>query len=798
MTHRITRARLLGGACALLLLAACESKEEQAIKFAQTGHEYLDQGDLERAEIQFNNALFKDGQNVEALRGAAETARQKQETGRYASMLGRLLVEEPNDIPANVQYARLALLGGDGDRALEHAERVLAREADNAEALTVKGAALVVEGKLEEAQAVLNRALEQDPDNAEIFNLLAAREIRTEDYEAALARVNEGIAQAENPETLLIVKLILAERQLGDEAVIETFEQLIDAAPQNGLYRQRLADFVLLKGRDFDRARALYEEALPLVDDRTEIYTRLVAIDREQEGDAAAERTLLRLVDENPDETELRFTVPVFYCQTNQAAKCRAAYEALANDQGLEEDERLRARMGLSDVLIASGEVEEGEAIADAVLEADPNNVAALANKGQVLIARGEAGEAIPRLRTAQNNDPDNAEVLVLLALAYERDGQTNFADRQFAQAVDTVGYTKPLTDQYVAFLRRNGQDSRADEVLERYVEQNPNDLDAIIARARRDVAQRNFDRAIEIANRLETAGTRTEDAQRIRLAALAGQEDFETALPIADALLADNPDDRRLIALRTRLLTELGREEEALSALTARLGAETARAGDYVLAGEALMRAEEEARARAVARDGQERFPKSEDLYLVDYLATKATEGQEPAIAVLRRGVERAEPSRRLRVLLANDLILQGQNDDAIAVLRTLQADDALDDLTANNLASLLLEREGDEAEALQIAERFRGTENAYFADTLAWAYYKAGRLEDANRLSVTAAEGAPANPDILYHRGVIAAAQGDAPSARSAFTAARRALIDGAGGQVTEDEIEAELAKL
>ena len=798
MTHRIgPRARLLGGACALLLLAACESKEEQAVKFAQTGHEYLEQGEVEKAEIQFNNALFKDGQNVSALRGAAETARQKDETGRYARMLGRLLVEVPDDVEANVQYARLALLGGDSDRALEHAERVLAQEPDNAEALTVKGATLVVDNKLEEAQAVLNRALEQDPSNAEIFNLLAAREIRTDDYEAALAKVNEGIAQAENPETLLIVKLILAERQLGDDAVIETFEDLIEAAPQNGLYRQRLADFVLLKKRDFDRARALYQEALPLVDDRTEIYTRLVAIDREQNGDAAAEATLLRLVDENPGETDLRFTVPIFYCQTEQPAKCRAAFEALASDQGLTEAERLRARMGLSDVLISSGSPEEGEAIADAVLEADPENVAALANKAQVLISRGETGEAIPLLRSAQNNAPDNTEVLILLALAYEQDGQVNFADRQFAQAVDTVGYTKPLSDQYIAFLRRAGQPSRADEVLERYIEQNPNDIDAVITRARRDVANRNFARAIETADRLERANTRTEAAQRIRLAALAGQNDFEAALPIAQGLYEANPDDRRLVALYSRVLTELGREDEALSLVTSRLG-EGATASDYVLAGEALMRDGDTARARATVREGQERFAQSEDLYLVDYLATKQEEGAEEAISVLRRGVEAAQPSRRLRVLLSNDLIVAGRTDEAIAVLRTLQAEDALDDLTANNLASLLLERDGDEAEALAIAERFRGTENAFFADTLAWAYYKSGRLEDANRLSVAAAEGAPQNPDILYHRGVIAAAQGDAPSARSAFTAARRALIDGASGQVTQDEVEAELGKL
>ncbi|WP_031550475.1 tetratricopeptide repeat protein [Parvularcula oceani] len=795
-TRKGLKRHLLAGAGALLLLAACESKEEQAIKFAESGQEYLDQGDLTKAELQFNNALFKDPVNIEALRGAALIAEEKDQAVRQARMLSRLLAERPDDIPANLAFARLSLLGGSAERALEHAERVLAQRPEDAEALTIKGAALVVDNKLAEATEVLNRALEQDPDNAEIFNLLAAGDIRSDNYQQALQRVNEGIAQAENPETLLIVKLILAERLLGEEEVVDTFEQLIEAAPENGTYRQRLADYYLLRLRDYDTARRLYTEALPFVTDKTPLFTRIVSIDRETEGDEAAERTLRRFIEENPANEDLRFSLPIFYCQTEQPEACQQAFEQLAGDETLSEEQRLRARIGLSDVAMSQGQIERAESLTEAILAEDAENVAALTNKAQILMTRDQAEEAIPLLRTALNNQPDNAEALVFLALAYENTGQEQFADAQFARAVDEVGYTKIVSDQYRQFLQRRGESRRASEVLERYIAQNPGDTSAVLQKAQSDLGAGDYRTALETASRLIEAGVDTRRAERVRLAALVGLERWDEALPLSETLVQAAPDDRRLLAMRARILAESGAPEEAFAALEARLDRQDAVAADYILLGEALLREEEQARAADVAQRGIQAFPRSEDLHIVRYLAEKDGGPTQQTTQILREGAEQAENSRRIRTLLSNDLIVLGETDEAIEVLRSLEQDELLDPLTANNLASLLLEREGNEEEALRIAERFRRTENPYFADTLAWAYYQNDRLEDAARYSRIAAEGAPENADILYHRGVIAAAQGDMPSARSALTSAKRNM--GATTQVAAEEIDAALERL
>ncbi|MEM9421821.1 MAG: tetratricopeptide repeat protein, partial [Pseudomonadota bacterium] len=90
------------------------------------------------------------------------------------------------------------------------------------------------------------------------------------------------------------------------------------------------------------------------------------------------------------------------------------------------------------------------------------------------------------------------------------------------------------------------------------------------------------------------------------------------------------------------------------------------------------------------------------------------------------------------------------------------------------NNLASLLLER-GKYDEALEIAMIFDGTDNPFFADTLAWAHYKSGNLAEASRYMRLAVRDLPNNSDVLYHAGVIDAAEGRNATARERLLKAK-----------------------
>lgn len=761
---------------ATLTIAACESKQDKAQRFADSGVQYMEEGDYDSANLQFNTALFNDGQNLTALRGSAKIATDRKKFTRQARMLLRILEIVPDDIEANNQYARLSLLANEVERAKEHANRVLEQDPENVEALTTLAAALVLEDKAEASMEVLQRALAADPGNAEVYNLLAARSIREGDFDKAIATLDEGIAKVDDPETLLVVKLVLADQKLTQADVIDTFNQLIKTSPNSGVYREKMAEYVLLKQKDYDTAKKLFTEALPYAEKKSEIFTRIVAIEREQNGDAAAEEKLKTFVSEYPDDLDVKFLLPVFYCQTQQFDKCVAEFQAIASDETTGEEDRVRALNGIGDVAIVQRDFEKAQEIVDQVLEIDPKDSQALITLGQIQMENKDTDKAIESFRAALEGAPDNAEGLVFLALAYEASGQVKFADAQFARALDQVGYLRPVVDQYRGFLIRNGEFDRSVEVLNRYLRANPNDTDALMQRAESAIAQGEFSQAEASARQLIAGGAGSARAESILAQSLFSQQRFSDALPVAEEILKDNPDDKGNKILRASILQRLGRADEAIAELEDKISAGDAKAVDYALLGDLLIGKREYASARRVSIEGLGKYPTAEQLFVLGYISETNMGNADGAMAILRDGINKAENNAQLRTLLSNELINSQRIDEAIDVLRSLDKDNALSPLTANNLASLLAERDGDEEEALRVARLLEGTDNAFFADTLAWAYYKSGQLQNAARYARKAGDELTDNADVQYHLGIIEKELGNEDAARKALTLAKQ----------------------
>lgn len=761
---------------ATLTIAACESKQDKAQRFADSGVQYMEEGDYDSANLQFNTALFNDGQNLTALRGSAKIATDRKKFTRQARMLLRILEIVPDDIEANNQYARLSLLANEVERAKEHANRVLEQDPENVEALTTLAAALVLEDKAEASMEVLQRALAADPGNAEVYNLLAARSIREGDFDKAIATLDEGIAKVDDPETLLVVKLVLADQKLTQADVIDTFNQLIKTSPNSGVYREKMAEYVLLKQKDYDKAKQLFTDALPYAENKSEVFTRIVAIEREQNGDAAAEAKLKSFVSEYPDDLDVKFLLPVFYCQTQQFDKCVAEFQAIASDETTGEEDRVRALNGIGDVAIIQRDFEKAQEIVDQVLEIDPKDSQALITLGQIQMENKDTDKAIESFRAALEGAPDNAEGLVFLALAYEASGQVKFADAQFARALDQVGYLRPVVDQYRGFLIRNGEFDRSVEVLNRYLRANPNDTDALMQRAESAIAQGEFSQAEASARQLIAGGAGSARAESILAQSLFSQQRFSDALPVAEEILKDNPDDKGNKILRASILQRLGRADEAIAELEDKISAGDAKAVDYALLGDLLIGKREYASARRVSIEGLGKYPTAEQLFVLGYISETNMGNADGAMAILRDGINKAENNAQLRTLLSNELINSQRIDEAIDVLRSLDKDNALSPLTANNLASLLAERDGDEEEALRVARLLEGTDNAFFADTLAWAYYKSGQLQNAARYARKAGDELTDNADVQYHLGIIEKELGNEDAARKALTLAKQ----------------------
>lgn len=123
--------------------------------------------------------------------------------------------------------------------------------------------------------------------------------------------------------------------------------------------------------------------------------------------------------------------------------------------------------------------------------------------------------------------------------------------------------------------------------------------------------------------------------------------------------------------------------------------------------------------------------------------------------------------------MLLATSLTDSGEIDQAVQEYETILKASPRAVLAANNLATLLVDRKGDQRSlerALALSRDFeRQAPNPYFLDTLGWVHLKLGHREEAIRVMQLAVDKAPEHPVLNYHLGAAFVQAGRTKEARN-----------------------------
>ena len=106
---------------------------------------------------------------------------------------------------------------------------------------------------------------------------------------------------------------------------------------------------------------------------------------------------------------------------------------------------------------------------------------------------RGQLDAAIADLRQALDNRPRAADLMLQLAIAYERRGDIELAEKQFAEAFRASGFEAAVGLNYVAFLRRRGSLDRADDILTDLAARQPKNLSVLSALAEVRLARQDW-----------------------------------------------------------------------------------------------------------------------------------------------------------------------------------------------------------------------------------------------------------------------------------------------------------------
>ena len=114
-------------------------------------------------------------------------------------------------------------------------------------------------------------------------------------------------------------------------------------------------------------------------------------------------------------------------------------------------------------------------------------------------LQQGQLDVAIADLRQALDDQPRSSDLMILLANAYERSGSIELADKQYADAAKVSGFDPGVTLNYVAFLRRRGNDERAEDILTQLAQQSRNNVTVLSALAEVRLARQNWAGAQEV-----------------------------------------------------------------------------------------------------------------------------------------------------------------------------------------------------------------------------------------------------------------------------------------------------------
>lgn len=780
------RTTLLVSAAAFAL-AACSSPEQKVERYYESGMEFLEKDDLPRANIQFQNALKINEDHVPTLIGLSEVAEAKEDFQTLFAILQRIVRLAPDNVDAHIRIGKLYLIGSDETQAMEAAEKAIALDPQNPEAMSLKAGVQLTLGDIESAVALAKRALAINPTIPEAVTVLASERASEADYAGAIAFIDEALEIDPSIAILQLLKISLLDRTGRPDEKIAAYEQIIESHPDVAVYRKAYARELLTR-RDIDGAREQIGEVVRLEPDNFDAKMDYVRVTRLASGDEAGEQLLRQLASEY-DDADLRFALSDYLRQTGKVEAADAALSELASDS--DNAIAFKAKNKFAAQLLAEEKFDEVEKIVDEILAADERNTEALLRRAAIKITREEFDEAIIDIRTAIDNDPDNADALIMMSNAFEAQGNIPFARNQYAAAFDKDKAAVDVADRYARFLARNGDLPRAEEILEQSLSLNPGNVSLLQRLASTRLAMQDWQGAQEIATILSSQNTNSADADVIRAAALTGLAQYDQIIDTFSVRADDQPLASAPLASLVQAYLQTGRNDEAVAYLNNVIEQNPDNYLARILLAQAASANDDPAMMEAALLGAIESAPTRAEAYQVLYQHYSASGQRNKIAGLLENGLAASPENFGLRVLTADIALIERDFEGALEIYADLFAERPGDALVANNYLSLLSDFGGDESQvraALDAATVLKQSDNPFHKDTLGWAHFKLGEMDEAAALLTAAANGTE-NPDILYHLGAVLAAQGDADGAREALN---QALAAGGDEYINRAKVE------
>lgn len=765
-----------------LSLAGCKTSAERADEYYQSGLQLLEQGDTDRAIVQFRNVFDVDGTHYEARKALADAYRDRGDLAQAYSQYLRLAEQYPDDLATRVALARLAFEGQQADEFTRHATRASEIAPDDPEVQVLSLTrryrdATLAEDDAERAQLgeEAARLAQNRPDDAMLMGILLDRAATAADLDEAdrlTARLMD--VQPDNPQRYLQRLALLVER--GDKPAIEAhLRATVAAFPDNAQAKADLIRFYMTESRPDQAEAFLRDLAQAAPADDPAPRADLVRFIEMQRGTDAARAELDRIIAEGGDPLLFRTLRAGFDFRDGRQAEAIAEIRSALEGVTEPSETSLNVKIQLARMLVETGDEAGGRQQVDEVLAQNASHPGGLKLKAAWNIGEDRVDDAVLALRSVLDQAPEDAEAMSLMADAYDRGGEPDLARDYLSQAAAASGNAPVETLRLANRLMSEERWRPAEDAVLPALRQAPDNLDLLQTLGRIYLSMPDLPRAQGVIARLREIGTdqATAAADRLDLNRLASEDGEQAALDYLEqqANAQDASIGARLSLIRAQLAT--GQIDAALRMAGDMVAAQP----DSRAARMALALAHGANNDRGAARDIFGTLIAEQPDDLPPHLALIRLSSQEDdldgALALTDQALTAIPDNPDLLWVKAGLVERKGDIDGAIAIYEQLYARNSSSVIIANNLASLLATWKSADPQAVSrasaVTRRLKDTEVPAFMDTYGWIQHLNGDSAAALPYLEGAAEALAGDPIVQLHLGVVQAATGKTEAAKA-----------------------------
>ncbi len=562
-----------------VLLTACGGKEERKEKYLERGKEYLEQGNLEKARIEFKNVAQIDPKSAQAFFFLGQVNEKEREWLKAFGNYRHAIEFDPTLVAPRVTMVKIYLAQansaksqGDSDSeenmlglAKEQIHIILDKDAENLEGLALQASVWANEGETNMAAEQLLRVLSSDPEMVSAALLLSDIYTRTDKHAEAEKVLLNTLSNAKDP-AVVQSRLVRIYISSGDYDRAEgLLRELVKSHTDELHYRVSLATFLAQLER-VDEAEKVLRDAVAADPSDAKRYFLLSDFLSNKQGNEVAIRELEAAIQSHPELDDLKFGLITLYQKNDQIDKASEILEEVIAQQGIK-PLGLKAHVILAQLLVASGkgDLDRPKKLLSKVLEENSRDSLALLLRGRIAGKEKRWVDAINNFRAVLKDAPDSNEALKLLTLAHLENNEQILAIDTLKKALDLSPSNVDLRLLLVSILVSKDDYDQALTQVDRVLKINPENQQALSSKFNILALTGDADGMSTVAKLLQAAAPESEDGfvQEARL--LYALKKYDESMDMVADIVEKNPSSVSGLMLQSDIFAERKEYESAL-----------------------------------------------------------------------------------------------------------------------------------------------------------------------------------------------------------------------------------------